>query len=160
MKREKAMDEILKTKRSIPTRIGIMTCSNITQDLNCASSICLKDLRARGGQFAPYNDAELVGIISCAGCPGNLGSNKLVNRIRALTELSPDAIHFSSCMINLCPFKEKYRRMLNEKYPEIAVVFGTHDPPEGVTPEIFVETVKNLISKPMHDFAGIMKSFA
>ena len=153
------MDEIIKTEKNIPKRIGIMTCSNITQDLNCASSICLKDLRAGSGRFTSYDDAELVGIISCAGCPGNLGANKLANRIRALTELSPDAIHFSSCMINLCPFKEKYSRMLNEKYPDIEVVYGTHDPPEGVTPEIFVETVKSLISKPKPDLTGLMKPF-
>lgn len=153
------MDEIIKTEKKITKRIGIMTCSNITQDLNCASSICLKDLRAGSGRFAPYDDAELVGIISCAGCPGNLGANKLANRIRALTELNPDAIHFSSCMINLCPFKEKYRQMLNEKYPDIEVVFGTHDPPEGVTPEIFVETVRKLISKPKPDLTPLMKAF-
>jgi predicted metal-binding protein len=159
MKMERAMVDTIRTEQKITKRIGIMTCANITQDLNCASSICLKDLRARSGQFAPYDDIELIGIINCAGCSGNLGANKLTNRIRALTELNLDAIHFSSCMINLCPFKEKYSRMLKEKYPDIEIVFGTHDPPEGVTSEIFVETVKYLISKPKPDLSGLMKPF-
>ncbi len=53
-------------------RIGILTCSNCTQDSNCASVVCLGDMRRRRGFFEPYPQDEpldLIGIINCAGCP-------------------------------------------------------------------------------------------
>lgn len=143
------------------TRIGIMTCSNITQDLGCPACLCLKELRSKSGKFDRYDDdIELVGIINCAGCPGILGEDKLINRIRALAELNIDAIHFSSCLIDFCPFKEKYRKMINEKYPDIEVVIGTHDPPEGVTPELFIQAVRDMVGKPKPSMIDLMKPFA
>ena len=54
------------------TRIGILTCSNCTQETNCASVVCLGDLRKRRGFFEQYPKDEpldLIGIINCAGCP-------------------------------------------------------------------------------------------
>ena len=141
-------------------RIGILTCSNITQDLGCPASICLKDLRTKGGKFAGYADSiELVGIINCAGCAGILGADKLVHRIRALAELNVDAIHFSSCLIDFCPFKEQYRKMISENYPDIDVVFGTHDPPEGITPEIFIQAVRELFRQPKSGMIDLIKPF-
>lgn len=32
-------------------RVGILTCSNATQDLGCSSVVCLADLRKRKGFF-------------------------------------------------------------------------------------------------------------
>ena len=53
-------------------RVGILTCSNATQDLGCCSASCLADFRKRRGAFAAYPAEEeliLVGIINCPGCP-------------------------------------------------------------------------------------------
>ena len=53
-------------------RIGILTCTNATQDLGCSSVSCLRDMRKRKGAFEKYKDDEkldLVGIINCSGCP-------------------------------------------------------------------------------------------
>lgn len=141
-------------------RVGILTCSNITQDLGCPAAICLKDLRAKGGKFARYNDdVELVGIINCVGCPGTLGSEKLVHRIRSLAELNVNAIHFSSCLIDFCPFKEQYRKMINARYPDIDVVFGSHDPPEGITPDMFIQAVKEIVRQPKSSMIDLIKPF-
>ena len=35
-------------------RIGILTCSNATQESNCGSVVCLGDMRKRGGFFNAY----------------------------------------------------------------------------------------------------------
>ncbi len=94
-------------------RIGILTCSNATQDLGCSSASCLADLRKRGGVFAEYPQDEpldLVGIINCPGCPTLVGPDKLLQRIRGLTEFRVDAIHFTYCIKALCPFKKSMRR--------------------------------------------------
>jgi predicted metal-binding protein len=54
------------------TRIGILTCSNCTQDTNCASVACLGDMRKRKGFFERYSNEkqlDLIGMINCSGCP-------------------------------------------------------------------------------------------
>ncbi|MBI1810498.1 MAG: CGGC domain-containing protein [Nitrospirae bacterium] len=130
-------------------RIGILTCSNATQDLGCSSASCLADFRKRRGAFADYPKDEpldLVGIISCPGCPTLTGADKLLQRIRALTEFRVDAIHFTYCMKALCPFKEKYKAALEEAFPNIKIIIGTHQ--ERVTPEEYRERVKKLFCQP------------
>ena len=129
-------------------RIGILTCSNATQDLGCSSVVCLADLRKRKGTFAAYPAAEpldLVGIINCPGCPTLTGPDKLLQRIKALTEFRIGAIHFANCVKFLCPFMEKYRSAIGETYPHITIVIGTHQ--EHITPEEFRARVKRLFNQ-------------
>jgi predicted metal-binding protein len=126
-------------------RIGILTCSNATQDLGCASTVCLADLRKRKGTFSAYPTNEpldLMGIINCPGCPTLTGPDKLLQRIRGLTEFRIDTIHFSNCVKSLCTFKEKYHKALREAFPDITIVIGTHE--EHITPEEFQTQVKKL----------------
>ncbi|MEW5745953.1 MAG: CGGC domain-containing protein [Nitrospirota bacterium] len=130
-------------------RIGILTCSNATQELGCSSVSCLADLRKRKGSFAGYPPEEpldLVGIINCPGCPTLTGADKLLQRIRALTEFRINAIHFSNCVKALCPFKEKYRAVLDAASPDIEIVIGTHQ--EHITPEEFRARVKKIFARP------------
>ena len=138
-------------------KIGILTCSNATQDLGCSSVSCLANLRKRKGAFADYPDDEaltLIGIISCPGCPTLTGEDKLLQRIRALTEFGVDTIHFTYCIKALCPFKEKYKKALENRFPEIKVVLGTHE--ERVTPVEFRERVNNLFSQPRKSMVDII----
>jgi predicted metal-binding protein len=129
-------------------RIGILTCSNATQDLGCSSVSCLADLRKRRGQFGKYpadEPLDLVGIINCPGCPTLTGPDKLLLRIRALTEFRTGAIHFANCVKALCPFQEQYRRALESSFPDITVVIGTHE--EHITAEEFRTRVKRLFNQ-------------
>ena len=138
-------------------KIGILTCSNATQDLGCSSVSCLANLRKRKGAFADYPDDEaltLIGIISCPGCPTLTGEDKLLERIRALTEFGVDTIHFTYCIKALCPFKEKYKKALENHFPEIKVVLGTHE--ERVTPKEYRERVKNLFCQPRKSMVDII----
>jgi len=138
-------------------RIGILTCSNATQDLGCSSASCLADFRKRKGAFAEYPGEEpliLVGIINCPGCPTLAGTDKLLSRIRALTEFRVDAIHFTYCMKALCPFKEKYREALEKTFPDIRIVIGTHE--EHITPEEFRERVKKVLAQPRKSMVDII----
>lgn len=112
-------------------RIGILTCSNCTQDLNCASVVCLGDMRKRRGLFEQYEENEnldLVGIINCAGCPTLAAPEKILKRTRALTEFRIDSLHFSYCMTALCPFLGQYEKIIQENAPDIHIVHGTHKP--------------------------------
>jgi len=129
-------------------RIGILTCSNATQDLGCSSSSCLADLRKRRGTFATYPAAEplnLVGIINCPGCPTLTGPDKLLQRIKALTEFRAGSIHFANCVKSLCPFKEKYRSAIESSFPNITIVIGTHE--EHITTDEFRSRIKRLFNQ-------------
>ena len=130
-------------------RIGILTCTNATQDLGCSSVSCLADFRKRKGTFGEYAESEkltLVGIINCPGCPTLTGPDKLMERIRALTDFGVDTIHFSYCIKALCPFKEKYKGALEQLFPSVRIIIGTHE--EHVTPEEFRHRVKKVFCQP------------
>lgn len=138
-------------------RIGILTCSNATQDLGCSSASCLADLRKRRGAFSGYPAEEpldLVGIINCPGCPTLTGADKLLQRIKALTEFRIDAIHFTYCMKALCPFKERYKGELERAFPHVNIVIGTHQ--EHLTPEEFRSRIKCLFSQPRPTMTDII----
>jgi predicted metal-binding protein len=126
-------------------RIGILTCSNCTQETNCASVVCLADMRKRRGFFEQYPQEEpldLFGIINCAGCPTLAAPEKILKRVRALTEFRLDALHLSFCMVTLCPFIKPYATLIKREFPDINIVMGTHKPMER---EQFTRGVKELL---------------
>ena len=138
-------------------KIGILTCSNSTQDLGCSSVVCLADLRKRKGAFAVYPKDEkltLTGIINCPGCPTLTGSDKLLNRIRGLTEFGVDSIHFSYCIKALCPFKGNYEESLRDAFPHIKVILGTHE--DHSTHDVFRTKVKTLFCQPRRTMVDII----
>jgi predicted metal-binding protein len=126
-------------------RIGILTCSNCTQETNCAAVVCLGDLRKRRGFFERYrtdDKLDLIGIINCAGCPTLAAPEKILKRVKALAQYGLDALHFSYCMTALCPFLNKYRAVIAELYPDLTVVMGTHIPKDN---EKFRDDIKELL---------------
>lgn len=55
----------------------------------------------------------------------------------------------------LCPFKNKYFKLLEKQFPEIEIIKGTHEAPEGEG-EMFVGWAKQMLSSkpnPMADLA-------
>jgi predicted metal-binding protein len=112
-------------------RIGIITCSNCTQDASCAAIVCLGDMRKRRGFFERYPKEEpldLIGIINCSGCPTIVAPQKILKKVRSVAEFRLDALHFSYCMTALCPFIAKYEKAIRDAYPDLEIVLGTHKP--------------------------------
>lgn len=112
-------------------RIGILTCSNCTQETNCASIVCLADMRKRKGFFERYPKNEpldIVGLINCAGCPTVAAPEKILKKVSALADFKLDALHFSYCITVLCPFISKYQKIIAKQYPDLEIVQGTHKP--------------------------------
>ena len=139
-------------------KIGILTCSNATQDMNCSSAGCLASMRGRQGGFEKYPKDEpldLVGIISCANCPTLAGYEKILQRVQALIEFDVEVIHFSFCIDTLCPFKSKYETLIKENYPDVEIVIGTHA--SKATPEQYRAKVKKLLCHPRQIMADITK---
>ena len=75
--------------------IGILTCSNTTQDLGCSASKCLGAVYRNEDEFKRHEDqggTQLAGIINCAGCPTIAGPEKILGRVRSLSALGVEAI--------------------------------------------------------------------
>lgn len=127
-------------------RIGIITCLNCTQDANCAAVVCLADLRKRRGFFERYPKDEpldLVGFISCAGCPTLAAPEKILRRVKAIAEFKINALHLSYCMTAVCPFVHKYMEVIKENFPNLEIVLGTHQ--ANSTKEEFRRGVNELL---------------
>jgi predicted metal-binding protein len=138
-------------------KIGILTCTNATQDLGCSSVSCLADFRKRKGAFADYPQDEkitLTGIINCPGCPTLTGPDKLLQRVRALTEFGVDTVHFTYCIKALCPFKDKYKAAIEEAFPNVKVIVGTHE--EHLSPDEYRGRVKKLFCQPRKTMVDII----
>lgn len=54
----------------------------------------------------------------------------------------------------LCPFKEKYKAALEEAFPEIKIIIGTHE--EHVSPEEYRQSVKKLFCQPHRTMIDII----
>jgi predicted metal-binding protein len=97
--------------------------------MDCIMIGCFGNLRSRKGQFARYSEEdppELVGIISCGGCPTAVGSGKVWQKVKALIEYGVKSLHLTSCLIQICPFKNEFVEAIRREYPDLEIVEGTH----------------------------------
>lgn len=88
---------------------------------------CLKAAALGEGRFD--SPAQVIAFIRCE-CPGRTILPNLGMALK-LSELKPDAIYLSSCLVNArpeCPYAgaEEMAHLLEEK-TGIRVVMGTHD---------------------------------
>jgi predicted metal-binding protein len=88
---------------------------------------CLKAASLGDGEFD--EESQVVSFVRCE-CPGRTTAPTLGMSMK-LSELKPDVIHLSSCLVNAkpeCPYisAEELAQML-ENNTGIKVVRGTHD---------------------------------
>ncbi|HNX57496.1 MAG TPA: CGGC domain-containing protein [Spirochaetota bacterium] len=131
------------------SKIAILTCANATQETNCSSTGCLRDMRERNGFFAKHPADEpliLIGMISCSGCPTLVAPEKILRKVAAVADYGIDTLHLSWCMTVLCPFISRYKKVINERYPDLNIIEGTH--PEKTPEEVkkYREGVKEMLA--------------
>ncbi len=110
-------------------KVGILACESVTNEMNCVMIGCLGNLRGRGGLFKQYPEGEqvdLLGIIHCGGCPTGVGTDRIWQKVQALLDYGIDSLHLSSCLVELCPFKDAFLDVIHKDYPDLKVVEGTH----------------------------------
>lgn len=78
-------------------KVGIIRCQQ-TEDM-CPSTSCLK--AASGGKlaFEEYGECEVVGIVTCGGCPGK----RAIPRAKMLVDRGAEIIAFASCIFKGTP---------------------------------------------------------
>jgi len=77
-------------------------------------------------RYAADDPPELVGIISCGGCPTAVGTDRIWQKVKALKEYGIEALHLTSCLVQVCPFTEEFIKAIRTEYPDLLIVEGTH----------------------------------
>lgn len=109
-------------------KLGIIRCMQ-TEDY-CPGSVDFAALRERRGAFAGLEgELELVGFVSCGGCPGK----KAVLRARELVRRGADVIAFASCIQKgtpigfACPFAGEMKQAVSRAVgDDILLLDHTH----------------------------------
>lgn len=117
------------------TRIAIVGCKRVQDQLCIACAKCLKALRMREGEFARYKDedVELVALGNCGDCPGLIMPKlTLMNEINRMLDSEFDVIHLGTCVVKAkktgdCPLDfEKIGTLVKQNFGK-EVVVGTHN---------------------------------
>lgn len=113
-------------------KVGIVRCAIVAEF--CPASSCIKAIKEREGAFKGL-DVELIGLITCGGCPGK----KVSSNVKTLIEKGADIIALSSCMTrgypvgsnafvcqNLEDIKKSIEEFLKKNAPNVRIIDWTH----------------------------------
>ena len=109
-------------------KVGIIICDRYS---DCAGGKCFRSMREREGAFSKYSkeeDLEVVGFVSCGGCPGGnieYAPEEMINN-------GAEAIHLATGFVvgyAPCPHIDYFKDFVEKRFG-IPVVVGTHPIPE------------------------------
>lgn len=106
-------------------KVGIIRCQQ-TEDL-CPATTCLACAAHGKGSFEQLGECQVVGVVSCGGCPGK----RAVVRAQKLVEKGAEAIALASCIskgvpLNFpCPNYEQMARAIKAKV-DVPLLDHTH----------------------------------
>ena len=108
-------------------KIGIIRCRQ-TEDL-CPATTCIRVAITGKAAFENIGESEIIGIVSCGGCPGK----RAVARAQMLVSRGAEIIALSSCMSKggpigfPCPHFELIKSAIQRKLgTDIPVLDYTH----------------------------------
>jgi len=108
-------------------KVGIIRCQQ-TEDM-CPGTTDFKVASEGKCAFAHIGPVEIVGFVSCGGCPGK----RAVSRVKLMVDRGAEAITFSSCIskgnpIGIpCPHYKNMRDAIIKKVgSEIEIIEYTH----------------------------------
>lgn len=107
-------------------KIGIIRCRQ-TEDL-CPGTADFKALAQGALAFAPFAPCDVVGFVSCGGCPGK----RAVARAKLMADRGAEVIFLASCIkkgspIGMpCPHYESMKAAIEKKLEPIPLVDWTH----------------------------------
>ena len=111
---------------------AVILCCDLIRDKQCIGcERCLTAARKRLGEFEKFDKVEIVGIVSCGGCPGNyIPRLKLFNKwIEGFDDY--DVIFLGNCIkaatsFSGCPLDPgEVAHIIKEKLGK-EVIIGTH----------------------------------
>lgn len=109
------------------TKVGIIRCQQ-TEDL-CPGTTDFKVARVGKGAFEDTGPVEVVGFVSCGGCPGK----RAVARAKLMVDRGAEAIVLASCISKgnpigyPCPHFESMKQAVKKKIgDDTALIEWTH----------------------------------
>ena len=115
-------------------KILIVGCKRVMDDVCIACSRCLVAFNRREGEFTGYDDAQVLGLLSCGDCPGAGIVPRLaqINLWNAPMGEKPTAVHIGTCIVDHCPHKDVLISKIRAK-AGVPVIEGSHPyKPENV----------------------------
>jgi predicted metal-binding protein len=114
------------------SRIAILYCKRI-QDHSCiACAKCHKGIAEKQGEFARYDEIDLVAMSDCGDCPGlTVPRVKLLNEVCNNLERPIEKLHLGTCMklameTAECPIDYDSLKVTLENKFGVEVILGTH----------------------------------
>ena len=114
------------------SKIAILYCKKI-QDHSCiACAKCYKGIAEKNGEFAKYDEIELVAMTDCGDCPGlAVPRVKLLNEVTKNLDRPIEALHLGTCVklameTAQCPIEFEDLQITLQKKFNMDVVLGTH----------------------------------
>ena len=108
-------------------KVGIIRCQQ-TEDM-CPGTTCLKVATRGKLAFEEFGECEIIGFITCGGCPGK----RAVPRAQMLVDRGAEIIAFATCVFKgtpigfSCPFAETMKEAIRRKVGEdIKIIDYTH----------------------------------
>jgi predicted metal-binding protein len=108
-------------------KVGIIRCQQ-TEDM-CPGTMDFKVAREGMLGFEGIGPSEIIGFVSCGGCPGK----KAVTRAKMMVERGAEAIVFASCISKgnpiefACPYYEEMKSAVSKKLgADIKIIGYTH----------------------------------
>ncbi len=113
-------------------KIAIIYCKRIKDHSCIACAKCFKAIAESDGEFARYDQIDLVAMTDCGDCPGLIGP-----RVKLLKELTRglgrdiEIIYLGTCVKSAmetaqCPMDFDEVKTMLEKQFGVQVVMGTH----------------------------------
>jgi predicted metal-binding protein len=109
-------------------KVGIIQCEAIRK--SCVADRCMKSAREKSGSFEKYDTVELVGMLTCGGCPAKRNDDNFLSKVEILKKQGADVIHFGNCIDGFCPYRINRKKTVEEKLG-LHVEMGTHNPGAG-----------------------------
>lgn len=110
-------------------KIGIIVCD---RNRTCTGGKCFMSIRDRSGAFSSYSEdepIEVVGWITCGGCPGE----RLEFAAAEMKKYGAEVIHLATGFLAgypPCPYIRDFVEYI-KSYVNLPVVVGTHPMPQN-----------------------------
>jgi len=114
------------------SKIAILYCKRVKDHSCIACAKCYKGITEKNGEFAQYDDIELVAMTDCGDCPGLVVPRvKLLSEVTSNLERPIDSIHFGTCVklameTAECPIDYKSLKVTIENKFRVKLHIGTH----------------------------------
>lgn len=107
-------------------KVGVIRCQQ-TEHL-CPGTMDFVTASKGKGSFEPFGECQIVGFVSCGGCPGK----QAVARAKMLVDRGAEVVALSSCIgkgtpIGFpCPNREQMAKAIRAKIGDVPLLEFTH----------------------------------